>query len=327
MHVTLLALVKLVNNPHITKSCHTMAATIFLMIVLAVSASTIGTTPRNIEATVLSDYCDRFGVLCEEETPPPAEGTPTTGGGTADFRAMFLTYIDHNAQRDLYNRKLDSGGDVVVMHLGLNEAPSTTDMNAMDQITSVPDSRKGLEFFSLAEIKKYAPLVAQRGWGFISYDLEGISPDAEEADPVRAVKQAKSYASAASIQLMVAPSQKIVSSHGAAFAQYVDRFHMQSQIHQDNDSTCTFMRDWINSRIASIEKAKPSLAGEITAQITMTNYAASGKTIYQTAEDCLDRPLTEGGGRADGMSIWFGRQQFDDGTYSRLLTYYENNYS
>ena len=304
-----------------------MAVTIFLMIILAVSASTIGTVPRNTEATLLSDYCERFGILCNVETPPPPPPPTTGGGGTASFRAMFLTYIDHNAQRDLYNRKLDSGGDLVVMHLGLNEAPSTTDLNAMDQITSVPDARKGLEFFSLTEIKKYASLVAQRGWGFISYDLEGISPDAEEADPVKAVRQAKSYASAAGIQLMVAPSQKIVSSHGSAFAQYVDRFHIQSQIHQDNDSTCTFMRDWINSRIASIEKAKPSLAGEITAQITMTNYAASGKTIYQTAEDCIDRPLTEGGGNADGMSIWFGRPQFDDGTYSKLLTYYENNYS
>ena len=61
------------------------------------------------------------------------EEPPTTGGGgSADFRAMFLTYVDHNAQRNLYNQKLDSGGDVVVMHLGLNEAPSTTDMNAMD---------------------------------------------------------------------------------------------------------------------------------------------------------------------------------------------------
>ncbi len=59
----------------------------------------------------------------------------------------------------------------------------------MDQITSVPDARKGLEFFSLTEIKKYASLVAQRGWGFISYDLEGISPDAEEANPVKAVRQ------------------------------------------------------------------------------------------------------------------------------------------
>ena len=315
------------NKPQKTNYFHMVATAIFSMIVLAVSAGTIGMAPRNVEATVLSDYCERFGILCEPATPPSEETPPSEGeGGSAEFRAIFLTYIDHNAQKNLYNSKLDSG-DLIVMHLGLNEAPSSTDLNAMDQITSVPNSRKGLEFFSLAEIKKYAPLVAQRGWGFISYDLEGISPNAEEADPVKAVRTAKQYATNAGIKLMVAPSQKIVSSHGAQFAQYVDRFHMQSQAHQDNDSSCTFMRDWINSRIASIERAKPSLAGEITAQVTMTNHPAPGKTIYQTVEDCFDRPLTEGGGNADGMSIWFGSQQFNDGTYSRLLTYYENNYS
>ena len=37
---------------------------------------------------------------------------------------------------------------------------------------------------------------------------------------------------------MVAPSNSIVSSH-AKIAPYVDRFHMQSQARQDNDSTCT----------------------------------------------------------------------------------------
>jgi hypothetical protein len=246
--------------------------------------------------------------------------------GAAQFRAIFLTYIDGAAQRNLYNQELDSR-DLMVMHLGLNQAPLTSALDNLDAITSVPDTRKGLEFFSLPEIKKYAPLVAQRGWGFISYDLEGVSPDSEEADPVKAVKQAKVYAAAAGIRLMVAPSQKIVSSYGARIAPYVDRFHMQSQAHQDDDSTCTNMRNWINTRIRSIETAKPSLAGEITAQLTLTNNAAPGKTIYQTVKDCIDKPLTEGSGKADGLSFWFGTAQFNDGTYKQLLHYYENRYS
>lgn len=246
--------------------------------------------------------------------------------GAAEFRAILLTYIDGAAQRSLYNQELDSR-DLIVMHLGLNQAPSTSALDNLDAITSVPYTRKGLEFFSLPEINKYAPLVAQRGWGFISYDLEGISPDSEEADPVKAVKQAKAYAGAAGIQLMVAPSQKIVSSYGARIAPYVDRFHIQSQAHQDDDSTCTNMRNWINTRIASIETAKPSLAGEITAQLTLTNNAAPGKTIYQTAKDCIYKPLTEGNGKADGLSIWLGSTQFNDGTYKQLLHYYENGYS
>ena len=304
------------------------------MAVLVLAAATFSITPYNTEATLLSGFCETYGVLCDEETPPPTGGggggeTPPTGGGgggEADFRAIFLPYIDEAAQRNLYNQELDSS-DLIVMHLGRNQAPPTSHLNALDAITSVPDSRKGLEFFSLQEIKKYAPLVAQRGWGFISYDLEGISPDAEKADPVAAVRTAKQYADSAGIDLMVAPSQSIVSSHAGKIAPYVDRFHMQSQGHQDNDSTCTSMRDWINNRIASIESAKSSLAGEITAQLTLTRLEAPGKTIYQTVKDCIDRPLTEGGGRADGLSIWLGNPDFKDGTYKRLLEHFESRYS
>ncbi|HEX6281985.1 MAG TPA: PKD domain-containing protein [Nitrososphaera sp.] len=262
---------------------------------------------------------DSIEIIVNE--PPAGEE-----GGGADFRAIFLTYVNTDAQRNLYNQELDSS-DLIVMHLGLNQAPPTSALDDLDAITSVPDSRKGLEFFSLPEIKKYAPLVAQRGWGFISYDLEGISPDSEKADPVAAVEEAKQYADAAGIDLMVAPSQAIVRSHAAAIAPHVDRFHMQSQAHQDNDSTCTSMQNWINARIASIEGAKPSLADEITAQLTLTRNAAPGKTIYQTAKDCIDKPLTEGDGKADGLSIWFGSTQFTDGTYSQLLKYFEGRYS
>ena len=120
------------------------------------------------------------------------------------------------------------------------------------------DARKGLEFFSLTEIKKYTSLVAQRGWGFISYDLEGISPDAEEADPVKAVRQLSHTLQWSRYPVDGCTFSKDCIVSWSSVAQYVDRFHIQSQIHQDNDSTCTFMRDWVNSRIASIEKAKPS---------------------------------------------------------------------
>lgn len=316
-----------------TNGSHKTTTSFFLMALLVLAAATISIAPYSIEATIIPDYpdlCSTYKVLCEEEPPeeePPGEETPPpTGGGEADFRAMFLTYIDGDAQRSLYNQELDSS-DLIVMHLGQNQAPPTSDLNDLDAINSVPDTRKGLEFFSLPEIKKYAPLVAQRGWGFISYDLEGISPDSEEANPVAAVKTAKQYADSAGIQLMVAPSNSIVSSHGAKIAPYVDRFHMQSQARQDDDSTCTNMRDWINSRITSIESAKSSLSGEITAQVTLTNNDAPGKTIYQTVKDCMDRPLTEGGGRADGLSIWLGNPQFKDGTYKRLLEHFESGYS
>ena len=198
-----------------TNGSHKTRTSFSLMALLVLAAATISIAPYSIEATIIPDLCSTYKVLCEEEEPPGEETPPPTGGGggggEADFRAIFLPYIDGDAQRSLYNQELDSS-DLIVMHLGQNQAPPTSALEDLDAITSVPDTRKGLEFFSLPEIKKYASLVAQRGWGFISYDLEGISPDSEEADPVKAVKQAKAYAAAAGIQLMVAPSQKIVTS-------------------------------------------------------------------------------------------------------------------
>ena len=72
------------------------------------------------------------------------------GRRRADFRAIFLPYIDGDAQRSLYNQELNSN-DLIVMHLGLNQAPPTSDLDDLDAITSVPDTRKGLEFFSLPD--------------------------------------------------------------------------------------------------------------------------------------------------------------------------------
>ena len=98
----------------------------------------------------------RRGNTSGEETPQERkhrqqveeEGGGGGGGGEADFRAIFLPYIDGDAQRSLYNQELNSN-DLIVMHLGLNQAPPTSDLDDLDAITSVPDTRKGLEFFSL----------------------------------------------------------------------------------------------------------------------------------------------------------------------------------
>ena len=128
-----------------TNGSHKTRTSFFLMALLVLAAATISIAPYNIEATLISDLCSTYKVLCEEE--PPGEETPPPtggGGGEANFRAMFLTYIDGDAQRNLYNQELDSR-DLIVMHLGLNQAPLTSDLNDLDGITSVPDTRKGLE--------------------------------------------------------------------------------------------------------------------------------------------------------------------------------------
>ncbi len=97
------------------------------MVILVLAAATLSIAPYNTEATILSDLCSTYNVLCGEGEPPGEETPPTGGGGggggEADFRAIFLPYIDGDAQRSLYNQELDSS-DLIVMHLG--QKPSTT---------------------------------------------------------------------------------------------------------------------------------------------------------------------------------------------------------
>jgi hypothetical protein len=204
--------------------------------------------------------------------------------------------------------------------------PTSEQINALKGVTTVPNSRKALEFFSLAEIKEHAPTVKKAGFGFIAYDLEPISPGADVADPVKAVKTAKQYATAAGVKLMVVPSQKIVTEYGVQFAPYVDWLAMQSQIHQDNDSTCTYMKNWINDRITAIERANSNLAGKITAQVTLTQYSAPGKTVYQTAQGCLDA-VSGGKSKVDGMAFWWNPNEWNNDQVASLTSYYERKYS
>jgi hypothetical protein len=77
----------------------------------------------------------------------------------------------------------------------------------------------------------------------------------------------------------------------------------------------------------SLNNFLPLLAGEITAQVTITGNAATGKTAYETAQDCIDNGIVSGDGHADGLTIFWNTATFDDGSYEDLLQYYETNYS
>lgn len=251
---------------------------------------------------------------------------PISASALDDNRMVWLTTRTSAAQETMSNNDLDSG-DMIVYHFGLNADPTTAQLTDLNDVTSVPDNRKGLEFFSLAELEEHAPTVAAQGFGFISYDLESVSPDAEEADPVGSVIAAKEIADNNGIDLMVAPSHAITTTYSDDIAPYVDRYHLQSQPKQDDDTTCDIMLNWINQEITDIEGANSALAGEITAQVTITGNAASGKTAYETAEDCIDRSIVTGDGHADGVTIFWNAATFDDGSYETLLQYFETNYS
>ena len=236
-----------------------------------------------------------------------------------------------NDLRDMTNRVLESG-DQLVFHYGLGQDPQPYQIAAMQGVTAVTNANKGFEFFSLAEMEEHAPTLdsAFNGAGFLSYDLEGSigngpSPDAELQDPVTAFEDAKAIALAHTLGIRAAPSHAISSNNGhlQGISEIVGRYHLQSQPKQDDDATCSIMETWIDGRVSAIEAVRSGLEGKITFQVTLTGNAASGKTPFDTAKDCIDAVLPND---VDGVSIWFGGAQYDDGSLETLLEYLQNTY-
>jgi hypothetical protein len=250
--------------------------------------------------------------------------TTTIAAYADDTRMTWRTVIDEDELEALGNSVLDSG-DLIIFNLGRD--PTAAELQALDDVRTVPDSRKGLQFFSLADIREHASKIKSQGLGIVSYDLEATySPDAEVNNPTAAFREARSIANQHGLILAATPSRVILSgSHADDIAKLVHRVHLQAQALQDNDSTCTTLRNWVVDRVAFLERHNSNLQGRITYQVSLTDHAAPGKTIYQTAQDCIRR--TSSSTNVDGAASWWGTNQFNSGQYGRLLRYHESNFS
>jgi hypothetical protein len=339
---------RLTTNPNKGRTSTSVLAGVFFIAALMIGtvATFVMTTgaisvTKTAEATSLLDLCETYGISCPDldlgpEPEPPTEEPPTEEPTTEEpttsepsyTRMIWTTTRSVTAQRDLANSVLSDGGreDTIVFHYGSGQDPTQTQINALKGVTTVSNDKKGMEFFSLAEIREHASTVKANGFGFIGYDLEaGASPDREVDNPLESVKQAKIIADENGIGLQVTPSNAISSRQYADdIAIRAGRYHLQSQPKQDDDTTCQIMKDWVDSRVRLFEDVKSGLEGKITFQVTLTSKPAPGKTIYETAKYCIDKVIQAD---VDGVSIWWGGEQFDDGTYKRLLKYVEDTYS
>jgi hypothetical protein len=241
-------------------------------------------------------------------------------------RMLWRTVVGFGSLKFYANAHLDST-DLIVVHLGEHENTVTQAQNdTLKQVTTVPNSRKGFQFFSLDSLSQNAPIIKAAGLGFISYDLERTySPDAEADDPVGSFIAAKQIATSNGLKLMGAPSGLISNTYADDLAPYVWWYHLQSQARQDNDSTCTEMNTFVKNKVIQIEGANPTLEGEISYETTLADHIAPGDPdSYTSAKRCIDKVSP---GDVDAWSNWFNVEDWNSGQYQDLLTYHENTYS
>ena len=248
------------------------------------------------------------------------------------FRMIWTTTRCYNLNsciemRNFAKSVLDRS-DWIMFHYGRGQDPQNYQIHAMKGVTNIPSVKKGFEFFSLAELRQHAPKVKANGFGFISYDLErGTSPDSEVNNPLGSIRKARSIAANNGVYLHIAPSYAISKGEYADnIAKLTVRYHLQSQVLQNDDTTCAKMHRWVVNRVDVLETATADrLEGKITFQVTLSlDMRAPGKTAFQTAKDCIDRIANWD---VDGLAIWWTGASWDNGTYQRLVRYYESTYS
>jgi hypothetical protein len=250
---------------------------------------------------------------------------------TNHLRMVWLTTRSPTAQRDLANKVLGGGGiDSILFHYGVGQDPTQAQIDAMKQVTVISDKRKGFEFFSLAEMAEHAKTAYNAGFRLLSYNIECCNtPQAELNDIVGSTQKARSIARSNGLNLVMVPSNGISSGQYADdIADLTIRYHLQAQAKQNADTTCTTLDKWVDGRTAMIERVNANMEGRITFQLSLVaDRAAPGKTPFQTVKDCIDKVEGGSGSDVDGLSIWWTGASWDDGTYRKLLEYYESKYS
>lgn len=232
-----------------------------------------------------------------------SQGATASAATEKAFIATSLQYVDTSKQYDVYNPYLDPSPDRARIHVGLHNSITPEEL---DMIGSLPSTEKGAEFFSLAEIKEFAPKAKALGFTYLDYDLEpgkGHSPRKDLADPVASVREAAEAAHEAGLLFNVSPSKKLTTQHGEEFAQYVDMYHIQAQSLQAKPSAYL---SYVKEMAGKLRSANPDLS--ITVQLSTTRGAAPGMTLQETFEENWNnvKPYV------DGISVWFSGSTLDD---------------
>jgi hypothetical protein len=220
--------------------------------------------------------------------------TPATANAEKFFLALFLQYVNKDAQVNIYNPNLSS--------------EDFTRLRVQDSATLKSDyvtAAKGLPgpaavaFKSSQAIVDNAKRVKDLGFNAIEFNLEsGLSPSWDNNNVVAAMKKAAQAAHDQGLKFRATPSKSYTTQYGAQIAPFADYYHIQAQSLQDNG--IEEYSDYVHQQVAKLEKAKPSLL--IGVQVSTQQGNAPGLSKLDTLKQCTDSVMDV----ADGVSVWFG---------------------
>jgi hypothetical protein len=266
-----------------TKGFHTNAAGIFLMVVLTLSIAAIGMS------------------------------TATTASAQKFFLALFLQYVNRDAQVNIYKPNMGSED-----HTRLRvQNDDTLKSDYVTAAKSLPGPA-GVAFKSSKEIVENAQRVKDLGFNAIELNLEsGLSPDWDKNNVVAAMKRAAQAAHDEGLKFRATPSKSYTTQYGSQIAPYVDYYHIQAQSLQDNGIKA--YSDYVHTQVAKLRNANPNLL--ISVQVSTQQDNAPGLSLLETLKRCTDSVMDV----ADGVSVWFGGGDLN--TLKSFVQWYNDKWS
>jgi hypothetical protein len=293
----------------ITNRHHTKIASIFLMATLMLSVVVIGVTANSRKAnasTIIPDFCQTYGVLCEGETSPP----PPSSSGKF-FLATFLQYVNKDSQIEIY--KPNMGSEDSTRLRATNGALKSDYIQASK---SLPGPA-GASFISSKQVIDNAKKVKDLGFTFIEFNLEpGLSPDSDNNDVVGAMKRAAQATHQQGLEFLAAPSRGYTTTYGAQIAPFTDIYHIQAQSLQERGVKA--YSDYVHSMVPKLKKANSDL--EITVQVSTKRNNAPGLSLLDTLKKCTDSVMDV----VDGVSVWYGNPDLQ--ILKSYVEWYNNKY-
>jgi hypothetical protein len=283
------------------KKCQ--ASGLFLATIIA--TMTILVLSSNVIHSVNYAFGDPFSLPFAAEdsaqASSPTLSVDSFSSGKILVALMKATYSNQPELVNLYKPYIRST-DYVKMK------PNTNNLNYAFQLVGM----KGVEYFSLSEIKNNVATLKSKGINFISYDLEkSYSPSSDMADPVSSMRQASNVVHNFGLKFVAAPSHILTDKYYSKFAPLADVYDLQAQAFQPNPSS---YQNYVDGIVPKLKTAHPGMP--------VITELSTNKGDLQN----MKRAFSLVAGRVNGVVIWYSNTSEDINQISKFLAWFQQNY-
>ena len=280
-----------------TKKCQ--ASWLFLATIIA--TMTILLLSFNLVHPVNYAFGDPFKLPLTFEDSPQASSPTLTASGKILVALMKSTYSNQPQLVNLYKPYIKST-DYVMMKPNINNRQYAFQLVGM----------KGVEYFSLSEIKNNVAALKSKGINFVSYDLEkSYSPSSDMADPVSSMRQAANTVHNYGLKFIAGSSHLLTDKYYSNFAPLADVYILQTEAFQPNPSS---FQNYVNGILPKLKTAHPGMPVIIE--------LSTNKGDLQN----MERAFSLVAGTVNGVIIWYSNTSTDINQVSKFLAWFQQNY-